>query len=345
MSKVVGLAENRGGEAQASVWIARLDRRSLSAREWEEFRDWILSSDANRRSFLEAARMFGDLDALRVLEKLPPNSRPSAENLTSRRSYRRYRKVFAIASSVTVLIAGLVLSVGRQQITPDVIASYSSEIGEHREFTLPDNSIVELNSGSNIEVRFGKTHRQIRLLRGEALFDVKSDNERPFEVYASNGLVRAIGTMFTVRLHGPDVEVLVTEGKIELQALDSSAPGSGRSSDGRTLARVEAGQVAVFNERIHSVQPIDKLAIERRLAWRDGMLSFSDERLEDIVTEVSRHTSVKIVIVDESIGDRRFGGYFPVGQHDIFLDRLGSDPQISVERIDRELVYISQPTD
>src|SRR5690606_23127337 len=98
---------------------------------------------------------------------------------------------------------------------------HTTEVGEHRTFSLPDGSTITLNTNSELKVTYDKDFRNIRLLRGEAHFEVARDLDRPFLVYAGNGLVRAVGTAFTVFIHDPkEVEVTVTHGVIEVSALD-----------------------------------------------------------------------------------------------------------------------------
>jgi len=75
-----------------------------------------------------------------------------------------------------------------------------------------------LNTKSKIDVNYTKTQRSINLVYGEALFDVAKDAERPFVVQTDQGAVRAVGTVFSVRLVNDEVAVLVEEGIVELMA-------------------------------------------------------------------------------------------------------------------------------
>ena len=75
---------------------------------------------------------------------------------------------------------------------------------------LPDGSIVELDAQSEIAVNFEPSVRRVELVRGEALFKVQKDPNRPFIVRAGGVEVRAVGTAFDVRLGSAAVEVFVT---------------------------------------------------------------------------------------------------------------------------------------
>src|SRR3546814_5876232 len=65
---------------------------------------------------------------------------------------------------------------------------------------LPDGSTVEMSGDSAIEVRYSKGRRDIRLMRGQALFEVTHNAARPFIVKAGKGEIRALGTAFDVDL-------------------------------------------------------------------------------------------------------------------------------------------------
>ena len=75
---------------------------------------------------------------------------------------------------------------------------------------LHDGSIVELNKGAQISIRYSGDERRVDLLSGEAYFEVAKNPDRPFIVSARGIDVKAVGTAFNVRLHNDSLEVLVT---------------------------------------------------------------------------------------------------------------------------------------
>lgn len=72
-------------------------------------------------------------------------------------------------------------------------------VGEMPVVTLEDGSVVQLNAASAIAVEFTEKRRVIRLLRGEAFFQVAHGADRPFTVMAGTTSVTALGTAFDVR--------------------------------------------------------------------------------------------------------------------------------------------------
>ena len=76
----------------------------------------------------------------------------------------------------------------------------TTAVGEQREMQLPDGSMIALNTDSQLEVTYGENYRDVRLLKGEALFEVTRDPARPFIVDAGIRRVEAVGTAFVVHL-------------------------------------------------------------------------------------------------------------------------------------------------
>ena len=91
-------------------------------------------------------------------------------------------------------------------------------MGEQKTITLPDNSVVQLNTNSRLQFDYRGQARAVYLHQGEVHFSVAKNPDRPFEVYAGTGRVRAIGTAFSVTLNdrSDEVNVLVTEGVVEI---------------------------------------------------------------------------------------------------------------------------------
>jgi transmembrane sensor len=219
----------------------------------------------------------------------------------------------------------------------------STRLGEQKPALLTDLSKVLLNTDSQLEVDYSAKQRRIHLLKGEAYFEVKHDVTRPFLVYAGRNIVRAVGTAFTVRLNKAGVEVIVTQGNVKLSSLEdgTATPAKDLPSSAIRVADVAAGQRAVISEQVESIQPIAPIDIERKLSWREGVLAFSGEPLEQVVAEVRRYTPVTIVISDPAIRNLRIGGYFKVGETDAMLQALETSFGIRINRVNDHLVYLA----
>jgi len=108
------------------------------------------------------------------------------------------------------------------------------------------------------------------------------------------------------------------------------------------LVAIKAGQSATVDEQVEAIETIPSTELARKLSWRQGVLSFSGEPLEQVVDEVSRYTPVKIIITDPSIRKIAIGGYFKAGESEAMFEALESSFGIRVTRVNDRLVYLAK---
>jgi transmembrane sensor len=224
----------------------------------------------------------------------------------------------------------------------------ATEIGGLRNIDLPDGSLVTLNTNSAVDVQFTPAERRVRLLRGEAHFTVARNPHQPFIVESNGVAVRAVGTAFNVRRHTDAIEVFVTEGSVRvddagrgesLLALPAAAAPDPREK--RVLTAGEKVVVAVRNAS--APQParsttISADEIEQALAWQKRRLEYVDVPLSEIVADFNRYNQHRLVIPDARLSAQRFGGTFPAGDYESFVQLLESTFGVVVERRERETV-------
>src|SRR5690606_2011811 len=164
--------------------------------------------------------------------------------------------------------------------------SYSTRLGEVKVTPLADGSVMTLNTASRVVVTFSDTQRSIRLLEGEALFDVARDAARPFVVAAGEARVRAVGTSFMVRRLGDaPVQVLVREGIVEV----SRNAGNATPGPVRVAANTRAVESSSSVTPV-AAMPVEPAVIRRELAWREGRIAFQGETLGQAAAQFSRYS-------------------------------------------------------
>ena len=351
--KIVELPNRDHIEAEACAWIAQLDGdKTPSAEDLAALREWIGRSPVHQQELQRLAALWGDLNqltdlapALNSLESQHPQQ--SLGSLLKQRLKQLLtpRKPMAPALGLLAMLSLGLLLWNDYQIEP-LQRLYTTEIGQQQRAQLPDGSVLHINTGSRVAVDFDRHKRTVQLLQGEAHFEVAHDKSRPFEVFAGAGMVRAVGTAFSVHLLDQQVEVTVTEGRVELASQIPTQPQGNEQTATSTqpleLTQLAAGQNTSFN---HSVKPIKTLRhdqLARKLSWRDGMLVFSGESLESVIKEVSRYTTQTIVITDPAIRDVRIGGYFKAGETQAIMEVLALSFGIKVQHINKNLIHLSK---
>ena len=336
---IIRLVDPATLEAQAAGWIARLDRGQPSEADLAEFAAWKALSPQHRLAADRLAGLWSELDTLAGLAPSTLKPRPAASGAN---------QWVAGLVAAGLILAGLGIVSGLQLLPRTEV--YDTAVGGQRTVNLEDGSSIQLNTNSKVEVRYTAQARDLRLVRGEAYFEVAPNRKRPFSVYARQDVVRAVGTAFVVRLTGDRVEVTVTKGKVELASIEhpmaSTSLGRVATLPRRTLTTVSAGQGATelaVLERATLLEHVDLAPpeVSRKLAWRQGMLVFNGESLPSVVADVSRYTDVRIEIVDPSLNTLKVGGYFKVGEVDPMLEALESGFGVHVERLDDKHVRLS----
>ena len=350
MDKIVKLPDPRSIEAEACAWIAQLDGGEPSAEDLKAFAEWVGRSPQHEAEIRRLSALWDELNVLTGLAAPKRKPKPvPADGLRWRQKYLSgARGVCTLATALLMALAMAFFARVWTALDQQIQLVETTKIGEQRLTTLPDGSTILLNTASQVDVDYTEDGRFVHLLSGEAHFDIAKDASRPFVVYAGVGQVRAVGTAFTVHLREQDVEVTVTEGQVELAAeaplAEEKAPVNAavehKPVGPAKLGLVEAGQKAVFHREIQAIETIAKHRIDQSLSWREGILIFSGEPLEEVVDEVSRYTPITIEISDPKIRSLRIGGYFKVGEVDAMFEALESSFGIDVVMVADKLVHL-----
>lgn len=328
---------------QAGAWLARIDA-GLSAEEHEQFGAWLREDSLHPQVLMEMASLWDELSILSGLSDMFPLEQYGPPG---RKKLRRRLLFGAAAAGVAALAlpaTPVFLEALRGPGEMGTRRRYETAVGEQSTVNLPDNSVIVINTDSLVEVRYGQDERQVQLLRGEALFTVAKDVERPFRVYAGERVVEAVGTAFSVQRTADDrLEVMVTEGKVNFRTNAAPAtPARTRGVAGPALS-LEAGEYLRSPAPQAGVPP-EKGAMapeemEVRLAWSQGMLMFQGERLEQVLNEIHRYTTVRLVADAETL-DLPVTALLPTGNIDLLLSQLDKNLQIDNERVNENLIRL-----
>ncbi len=299
-------------EMRASHWLAARDAGSTTPEQAEEFNRWLDADIRHRVAYLRLESTWQRAEKLRDLRPLDGGV---DADLLRPRSSRRWPLAMA-ASVLLALVAGGWLY--QQQWS---WKQFETPVGGLSRIVLEDGSVVDLNTDSDVRVRMREGHRQIRLVRGEGRFQVAHDASRPFIVEAAGTAVRAVGTQFTVRLHGSEqVDVLVAEGKV--------AVASPRVQHTPPLS---AGEAAVLLPDRVSVTRLEPQLLARRMAWTTGRLEFRGETLAEAVAEFNRYNHRQIRLAGPELASLRVGGNFTATDPESFAGALASAFKLRVQ--------------
>ncbi len=294
--------DRRSVTEQATDWVTELADGSADTQP--AFAEWLKESPRHVEEYLLASALYKALDRVdaghqidvqAVIAEAAGNIVSLDEAPVSVATPVRKRHRWRVGLTAAAAFAGLAFG-GWLLVSAGNGTRYTTDVGEMRSVELADGSVMELNTRSRVQVRFSDTERSVRLLSGEALFNVALDPNRPFVVHADTAAIEALGTRFNVYLGASETTVAVIEGAVQISSpatpLVEPADGGAAQTPASPLpaTKLTAGRGAKIlpDGRITELTPVDPAKVT---AWRQRRLMFVDEPLQNIVAEFNRYNS------------------------------------------------------
>ncbi len=305
----------------AIAWRVRRQARELTPAEQAALSGWLDEAPEHQAAYSEIDALWdtaGDLGRHPRYIEIRERAVGAADRL---RSARR-----AIAAGIAAALIALggggafhLLDMPR----PLATKTFHTAVGQQATIVLPDGSEVTLNTDTVVRTEASDHRRLVYLDKGQAFFRVAKDRRHPFVVTAAGRTVTALGTAFDVRVDDGELKVVLVEGKVRVEPVrkaQASAPAGSPDSPPLTVTDMSAGsQLVVVNDADWRLTPTN---ITRSTSWLKGQLVFQDEALADIVEEMNRYSTRKIILADVTLASRRLSGAFTTGDVDEFARML-----------------------
>lgn len=330
--------------AVAADWHTRLDEDD-SAQTYAEFDAWLAADSRNKAAFEAVERTWASLASARVDARVL-KLRREALSATHRLRFFRFAAAAAVVG-VAVAIAYAVnpLFKDGNAARPAMIMGTTTEggafrtaVGERSNITLSDGSSVVLNTNSRVEIRFTPEQRNVRLLAGQAWFQVAKNPSRPFVVEAGNRRVTALGTAFDVRLDSHDsVQVTLAEGKVSVEPILSPLA--------RLISAPPMPELLVAGEALIASDdaPVEKRKadVAKVVSWRQGQVVFDNDTLEEAIAEINRYSATRIELADPALGQLRVSGVFKAGHSESFVETVTGHYPLQIASRDESRILLT----
>lgn len=274
-----------------------------SEAEIQEVYQWINSDPLNRKEFIQYKKVWA------LTSKAVENSNETWEAISVKLSQPKkqlpgIRVWMAAAGILLVLGLGMTIQYFLSQRTP-VSFSYTADtrievpLGQMSKIILPDGTTVYLNSGTQLVYSgdFFSGNRKLSL-EGEAFFDVAKDQEHPFVVSTKGLDFKVYGTSFNIQAYPEDKEICTT-------LIEGSLGILGKS--GNELTRLVPGENAIFRMDDRKLE-VSQVNLDLYTSWKDGLITFRNEKLKDIARKIERWYNVEIKIKNETLGNETYMG-------------------------------------
>jgi transmembrane sensor len=202
--------------------------------------------------------------------------------------------------------------------------TYSTVRGEQRIQSLPDGSVLHINTDSAVTVRYSRSERLVSLDRGQALFEVAHQDKRRLRVQTDRAGVVAVGTQFDVYRKSGTTTVTVVEGSVEVYRGGAPSPAGAEP-----WVRLNPGDQLDVSDRIGAPRHVD---VRAAVAWLQRQIAFQDAPLGEVAAEFNRYSPITVEIDDESLRALPISGIVDAYDTDSFAAYLATLSGVIVQR-------------
>lgn len=322
--------------------IAKYLSGTADAEEMSRLKEWIGYSLENRRYFEQVSNIWYlsdssvDLSKINVDEAFRKVQNRTIKRSPARTLWRSWQKIAAII--IIPLLAGTNLWIyhkSKRTINQDEEAVIYTEVfaafGTRTSLCLADSTMVWLNSGSSLKYpnKFSDTDYKL-YLTGEAYFEVRKKNPKPFIVQTSTLQVKATGTRFNVQEYSSDQisEVALLSGKIFVNELDDD------NNQSNLIAELSPNQCLTYHRQTKKKQITDEDTY-RFVAWKDGKLIFRNDPLEEVSKKLSMMFNVDIEVKGSELKNYRYRATFEDESLEEILKLLKLSSPINFSEVNR----------
>jgi len=309
----------------AAYWLNHHRSGDMTPDDVRAFEAWLEHEPANRAAYAELERLWGALGAAvddpKVMAVRERDARVVDQN-------RRLRWAGIAAGVVAIVGAwGLVApgnpgegleALRERGASPALLngpAELRTSVGQRTTVTLPDKSVVTLDTDTVLRLHNSTAQRLVSLERGRAYFRVAKDPSRPFIVAAAGHKVRAIGTAFDVAVDRGRLEVTLVEGRVKVET-------PSQKKQVAQTAELQPGQrLAVVGDAPQLLQ----VDLRTETSWHSGQLSFVRDPIGEAVEEMNRYSDRKIIFRDGQMPDKSIIGVFRAGDIESFARAMEMD--------------------
>ena len=361
---------------EAAEHYLSLQDDTMSGTELKAWQTWFMRSKDHQMAFRRLENLWGKLDAISAKDIMPvapatyregdtdaaleevvapvsggPASggsvislvAPTAASARARRRRPVWRYGGIAASIAAMLVAGFMAFAPADVPQNAPATPYYTAAGEQRVVHLADGSIVELGPDSEVSVGYTPKERELTLVRGQAIFTVSKNPNRPFVVRAGNGSVTAIGTVFNVRRMAGDVQVRVLEGTVAVRPQSAESIADDAEPAAQSVALVTAGNQTLYSGQ-GTMTPVEEADVHADLAWRVGVLTMVNRELSDVIQELNRFVENEVAIGDDAVGRFHFTGTVYPDKIDEWLEGLIQGYPLKVVRIGGRTILMLDDT-
>lgn len=283
---------------EAVDWLVRLTSGQATADDAEALAMWRAQSPAHEQAFRQVAGM-----------------RAAARAIKS--TQREMNRRAMLAGGVAVAVGGLGLinpPLGLWPSISELTADHRTSTGERMAFKPAPGVQVELNSRTSVKLIDGSDG--IGLIDGEAYLAI--ERSAPFLIEVQSTRLITQRTSVNIQLADDQVRIACLSGNIT--CVTSSSSGT---VHGGTLVTIDAGG------QVHK----ETASVENEVSWRHGLLIFENRPLAEVISQINRYYSGRIILANSEVGSRPVNGVFHTRQIEQTVTQLQQLMGLKLKRL------------
>jgi transmembrane sensor len=315
---------------EALSWVVRLRSGNVLKSDLAEAQRWRDQSPDHEQAFREAARQWR-----RMKESAEAIKRQNAADAARLESWNPLQwsttRRAVIGTGLAASAAAYMIYNPPMHAWPslsELRADYRTRKGERRDIDIADGVAVTLSTQTSIaKLSPGTSDPRIELISGEAAIVADRPKSSPLIVQALS--LRVIAAKATLNARCIDGVVFATclEGTADLEAPQH-------------LAQLKGGQQVTFSEG-RGLGELGRADVEKAAAWQKGLLIVRDQSLSEVVQEVNRYRSGRIVIASPALGQRLVTGTFHLDHLDNFPNQVQQLFKVGVHALPGGIVLLT----
>jgi transmembrane sensor len=300
-------------DQEAYDWVVRFVAGGAQSADMAALKQWVARSPAHRKAFDRASLLWKatgpagqELLTDQALVPTPTGQRTAASRMT-RRGF--------VGGALAASVAGIAwMAVRRPPLAlwpsvTELASDYRTAPGVQRKLALSDQVAIELNSRTSINVRSTDgAADQIDLISGEAAIALTANATKLLSVRAGRGeTTGGADARFNVRCDDQIISVTCVAGHVQVD-------------QGNTALSLPAGQQLRYSSRgLEAPMKADLAVIT---AWQNGVVIFQSTPIAEVVAEINRYRTGRVILTNAALGRRIFNARVPIENIDRVVGQI-----------------------
>ena len=331
---------------EAARWLVALDEAPEDPDLRARFERWLAADPENAAAWVDTADLYEMMARTPPAhsaqwapyvgaggEATAPETGPPGRARQALRAQQPPRRPRRRRIALAVAVGALAACIAVVALPPLLLrleADHATATAELQSVALSDGSQVHLAPDSALAVDFEEGARLVRLLRGQAFFEVVPDAQRPFQVVSADVTTQVLGTAFEVRLVSRNAAVAVRHGRVGVTPAGGPAPVPLELQSGDWLRVDRDGKLQ------QGSVPADEVG-----AWLQGQMVVRDRPLAEAIDELRRYHAGFILLTDGALGARRVSGVYNLNDPVAALTAMAGAQGAVVRRLSPWVLLVS----